>query len=43
MLNKGEEEKPREPGPDDPERDLQTVDGLQEGYKLARVSLVAAL
>lgn len=38
VLNKGEEEKPRERSEDEPERDLQAVEGMTEGYKLALVS-----
>lgn len=39
VLNKGEEEKPKERSSDDPERDLQAVNGMTEGYKLALANL----
>ncbi|KAG0151644.1 hypothetical protein CROQUDRAFT_651081 [Cronartium quercuum f. sp. fusiforme G11] len=39
VLNKGEEEKPKDRSADDPERDLQAVEGMTEGYKLALANL----
>ncbi|EGG03860.1 uncharacterized protein MELLADRAFT_78477 [Melampsora larici-populina 98AG31] len=39
VLNKGEEEKPKERNSDEPERDLQAVYGMTEGYKLALANL----
>jgi hypothetical protein len=37
ILNKGDEERPKPSESDEPERDLQTVEGMMEGYKLALV------
>ncbi|KAH9819414.1 maintenance of telomere capping protein 1 [Melampsora americana] len=39
VLNKGEEEKPKERSGDEPERDLNSVHGMIEGYKLALANL----
>ncbi|KAL8291707.1 hypothetical protein RQP46_001965 [Phenoliferia psychrophenolica] len=40
VINKGEERKPKETESDDPdERNLNTVDGLAEGWKLAEADL----
>ncbi|PLW05248.1 hypothetical protein PCANC_26890 [Puccinia coronata f. sp. avenae] len=39
ILNKGDEERPKPSESDEPERDLQTVEGMMEGYKLALANL----
>jgi hypothetical protein len=44
IVNKGEEAKPRPSAEIDPnERNLNLVDGLEEGWKLANVSRFPAL
>ncbi|OAV89386.1 hypothetical protein PTTG_03983 [Puccinia triticina 1-1 BBBD Race 1] len=39
ILNKGDEERPKPSESGEPERDLQAVEGMMEGYKLALANL----